>query len=68
MTVSKKTKAIDKKIKPQKGQYNLDRKFAKLSALSLGHVGKCEFWTDADVLPEKDLLEKAAAIDRNIHH
>ena len=68
MTVSKKTKTIDKKIKPQKAQYNLDRKFAKLSASLLGYVGKYEFSTDEDVLPEKDLLQKASAIDRNIHH
>ena len=35
-----------------------------MSALSSRNVGKYEFLTSKDVLPEKDLLEKAAAIER----
>ena len=34
----------------------------KVSALSSGNVSKYEFLTGKDVLPEKDLPEKAAAI------
>ena len=50
------------KIKQNKAQYDLDRKAAKISALSSRNVSKYEFLTSKDVLPEKDLLEKVAAI------
>ena len=46
-------------IEQIKVQYNLDRQTAKISALSSGNVSKYEFLTGKDVLPEKDLLEKA---------
>ena len=42
-----------------KSQYNLDKQTAKISALSWGNVSKYEFLTGKDVLPEKNLLEKA---------
>ena len=45
-----------------KAKHNLDRKTAKISALSSGNFRKYEFLTDKDVLPEKDLLEKAVAL------
>lgn len=45
-----------------KAQYNLDSQKTKISALSLGTVGKHEFLACKDVLLEKDLLEKAATI------
>ena len=35
-----------------------------ISALSSGNVGKYEFLIAKDVLPEKDLLQKAATIKR----
>ena len=35
-----------------------------VNALSLGNVSKYEFLTGEDVLPKKDLLEKAASIKR----
>ena len=35
-----------------------------MSALSSGNVSKYEFLTGKDVLPEKDLLEKAATMKR----
>ena len=57
-------KTIDKKIKPNKAQYNLDRQNAKSSALLSGNVSKYEFSTGKDILPEKVLLEKAATIRR----
>ena len=57
-------KAINNKIQQNKAQYNLDRQTAKISALSSGNVSKYEFLTDKDVLAEKDLLEKAAALKR----
>ena len=48
------------KIEQNKGQYKTDRKTAKILALSSGNVGKYEFLTSEDVLPEKELLEKVA--------
>ena len=64
MTVSKKTKTIDHKTEKKKSQYDLDRQTAKISALSSGNVRTYEFLTKKDVLLQKDLLEKAAAIKR----
>ena len=57
MTVIEKIKTIDYKIERKKAQYNLDRQ--TVSTLSSRNVGKYEFLTLKDVLPEKDLLEKA---------
>ena len=54
----------DNKIKQNKAQYDLDRQTAKISALSSENVSKYEFLTWKYVLPKKDLLEKAAAINR----
>ena len=64
MTVGKKIKTIDKKIKQNRTQYNLDRQTAKTSTLSSENVSKYEFLTGEDVLPEKGLLEKAATIKK----
>ena len=47
-----------------KAQYNLDRKTAKISALSSGNVSKYEFSTGKDLLTEKNFLEKAATMKR----
>ena len=57
MTVSEKIKTIDNKIEQNKALYYLDRQTAKISALLPGNVCKYE---DEDVLPEKELLKKAA--------
>ena len=64
MTVSEKIRIIDNKIEQRKAQYDLDRQTAKISALSSGNVDKYEFLTGKDVLQEKVLLEKAAAIKK----
>ena len=64
MSISEKIKTINNKIKPNKAQYDLDRQTAKISALSSGNVSKYEFLTGKDVLPKKDLLEKAATMKR----
>ena len=64
MTVTEKIKTIDNKIEQNKAQYDLDRQTAKIAALSSGNVSKYEFLTDKDVLPVKDLLEKAATQKR----
>ena len=64
MTISKKIKTIENKIKQNKAQYDLDRPTPKTSTLSSRYVNKCKFLNNQDVLPEKDLLEKAAIIKR----
>ena len=43
MTVSDKRKRIDIKVEQNKVQCNLDRKTAKISALSSENMGKYEF-------------------------
>ena len=52
MTITKKIKTIDNKIKENKAQYDLDRQKATISDLSSENVGKYE----------KDLLEKVTTI------
>ena len=64
MIVGEKIKTIDNKIYQNKAQYNLDRQNAKISALSSGNVSEYKFLTGKDVLPEKELLEKATTIKR----
>ena len=64
MNISEKIKAINNKIEQNKSQYDLDKQTAKISALSLGNVSKYEFLTGKIVFPEKDLLEKAAPLER----
>ena len=58
--MTERMKTIDNKIKQNKAQYDLDRQTAKISALLPGN----EFLTFRDVLLEKSLLEKVAAIKR----
>ena len=64
MSISEKIKAINNKIEKNKAQYNLDRQTAKISALLSENVSIYEFLTGKVVLPEKDLLEKAATMKR----
>ena len=54
MIISEKIKAINNKIDQNKAHYNLDKQSAKISDLSSGNVGKYEFLTGKDVLPEKN--------------
>ena len=56
MTVNEKIKTIEQK----KAQHVLDRQTAKIFVLSSGNVGKTEFSTGNDALPEKELLKKVA--------
>ena len=61
MSISEKIKKINDKIEQNKAQYNSDRQTAKIPALLSENVSKYEFLTPKDALPEKDLLETAAA-------
>ena len=45
MSISAKIKAINNRIEQNKGQYDLDRQTAKISALSSENVSKYEFLT-----------------------
>ena len=60
MTVSEKTKLINNKMEQNKAQDNLNGETAKISALSSGNASKYEFLFGKDVLPKKDLFQKAA--------
>ena len=60
----RKSRQLIKKIEQSKTQYNLDGETAKIVALSSGNVGKYEFLTDEEVLPEKGPLQKAATIKK----
>ena len=64
MSISEKIKAINNKFEQNKAQYDWGRQTAKISASSSGNISKYEFLTGNDVLPEKDLLEKAATMKR----
>lgn len=64
MAVSKKFKTIGNKIEENIARYDLDRQTTKLSALSSENVIKYKFLAGKDVLPEKDVLEKAVTIRR----
>ena len=62
--ISEKIKTINNKIEQNKAEYNSNRQTGKISALSSGNISKYEFLTDKELLPEKDLLETAAAMKR----
>ena len=64
MSISEKIKTIDNKIQHNKAQYDLDRQTAKTSALSSRNISIYGFLNSKDVLPEKGLLEKVAALKR----
>ena len=42
---------IDDPIRDEKLQYDLNREAAKISALSSGKIGKCEYLTGEKILP-----------------
>ena len=44
---------IDDEIKDEKLEYNINRKAAKISALSSGKIRKYEYLTGEDILPSK---------------
>ena len=64
MGICENIKANNNKIEQSKAQYDLDRQVTKISALSSRNVSKYEFLTGKDILPVKELLEKAATIKR----
>ena len=57
MNMSEKIKTVDKKVKQNKDQYNLD-------VQTVGNVSKHEFLTEKDVLQGNDLLHEADTMKR----
>ena len=59
MTLTEQVKTLDDKIKANKAQYDLDRKTAKISALSSGELEKYENLTCEDLGYKPDVIQKA---------
>ena len=59
MTVTDQIKVLDKKIKQNEAQYDLDRKAAKISALSSGNLDKHEYLTGEDLNYKRSTIDQA---------
>ena len=58
MTVTNQIKILNRKIKQNKAQYDLDRKAAKISALSSNNLDKYEYFTGEDLGLRSSTVEK----------
>ena len=59
MTVTDQIKILDRKIMQNKAQYDLDRKAAKISALSSNNLDKYEYLTGEDLGLKPSTIEQA---------
>ena len=59
MTVTDQIKILNRKIKQNEAQYDLDRKAAKISALSSENLDKYEYLTGEDLGYKPSVVEKA---------
>ena len=59
MTVTDQTKILNRKIKQNEAQYDLDRKAAKISALSSNNLDKYEYLTGEDLGLKPSTVEQA---------
>ena len=59
MTVTDQIKILDRKIKQNEAQYDLDRKVEKISALSSDNLDKYEYLTDEDLGLKPSTVERA---------
>ena len=59
MTVTDQIKILDRKIKQNEAQYDLDRKAAKISALSSKNLDKYEYLTGEDLNYKPSTVEQA---------
>ena len=59
MTVTDQIKILDRKIKQNEAQYDLDRKAAKISALSSNNLDKYEYLTGEDLNLKPNTVEQA---------
>ena len=66
MSISQKIKRINNKIEYYKAQHNIDTNCNDFCII-IGKTSKYKLATGQDILPEKDSLEKAAALKRFEH-
>ena len=59
MTVNDQIKILNRKIKQNKAQYDLDREAAKISALSSNNLDKYEYLTGEDLGLKPSIVEQA---------
>ena len=59
MTVTDQIKTLDRKMMENEAQYDLDRKAAKISALSSNNMDKYEYLTGEDLGLKTNTVEKA---------
>ena len=59
MTITDQIKILDRKIMQNEAQYDLDRKAAKISALTSNNLGKYEYLTGEDLGPKPSTVEQA---------
>ena len=59
MTITDQTKILDRKIMQNEAQYDLDRKAAKISALSANNLEKYEYLTGEGLGLKPSTLEQA---------
>ena len=59
MTVTDQIKILNRKIKQNESQYDLDRKVAKISALSSNNLDKSEYLTGEDLALKPSIAEQA---------
>ena len=59
MTVTDQIKILNRKIKQNESQYDLDRKAAKISALSSNNLDKYEYLTGEDLGLKPNTIEQA---------
>ena len=62
MTVTDQIKILDRKIMQNEAQYDLDRKAAKISALSSNNLGKYEYLTGEDLGLKPSSVEQAKGL------
>ena len=65
MTVTDQIKILDRKIMENEAQYDLDRKAAKISALSSNNLDKYEYLTGEDLGLKPSIVEQ---VNLNILH
>ena len=59
MTATDQIKILDRKIMQNEAQYDLDRKVAKIPALSSNDLGKYKYLTGEDLRLKRSTLEQA---------
>ena len=59
MTIIDQIKILDKRIMQNEAQYDLDRKTAKISAMSSNNLDKYEYLTGEDLDLKPNIVEKS---------